>query len=124
MKQFSLEEYRKNPDRKIVTRNGGEVRILCTDRKSAIGLPPILALVKNGEGNEELFGFCTNGEYLCGGSSENNKDLFFAPKKYKGWANVYKYGNYYCTGESIFDTEEEAKECTGQVATVKIEWED
>ena len=32
MKQFSIEEYLKNPDRKVVTRNGLPVRIICTDR--------------------------------------------------------------------------------------------
>ena len=42
MKQFSLEEYLKNPDRKVVTRNGLPVRIICTDRKDKW---PIVALV-------------------------------------------------------------------------------
>ena len=31
MKQFNLEEYLKNPLRKIVTRGGRPVRIVCTD---------------------------------------------------------------------------------------------
>lgn len=34
MKQFSLDEYLKNPTRPIVTRDGRSVRIICTDRKS------------------------------------------------------------------------------------------
>ena len=33
MKQFSLKEYLANPSRKVVTRDGKNVRILCTDRK-------------------------------------------------------------------------------------------
>lgn len=34
MEQFNLDEYLKNPDRKIVTRDGCyAVRILCTDKK-------------------------------------------------------------------------------------------
>ena len=43
MKQFSLEEFKKNPNRKVVTRDGKQVRIICTDadRKN-----PIVALVK------------------------------------------------------------------------------
>ena len=32
MKQFSLEEYLEHPDRKVVTRDGRSVRIICTDR--------------------------------------------------------------------------------------------
>ena len=31
MKQFSLEEYLKNPNQKVVTRDGHPVRIICTD---------------------------------------------------------------------------------------------
>lgn len=42
MRQFNLEEYLKNPNQKVVTRDGHKVRILCTDRKHEY---PILALV-------------------------------------------------------------------------------
>ena len=31
MKPFNLEEYLKNPSREIITRDGKDVRILCTD---------------------------------------------------------------------------------------------
>lgn len=31
MKPFNLEEYLKNPSRKVVTRDGRNVRIICTD---------------------------------------------------------------------------------------------
>ncbi len=37
MKKFSLEEYLKNPNRKIVTRDGHNARIISTDRKSPTG---------------------------------------------------------------------------------------
>ena len=33
MKQFNLQEYLKNPNRRIVTRNGKSVKILCTDKR-------------------------------------------------------------------------------------------
>ena len=33
MKQFSLEEFLNNPSRKVVTRDGRPVRIVCTDAK-------------------------------------------------------------------------------------------
>lgn len=124
MKQFSLEEYLKNPERKIITRDGKEVRILCTDRKSVMNLPPIIALVKNRKENEEVFGFFTNGKYFYGGSSENNKDLFFAPEKHEGWVNIYKNGDGYWIGETIYNTKKDAKKYIGQVATIKIGWEE
>ena len=31
MKQFTVEEYQKNPNRKVITRDGKSVRIVCTD---------------------------------------------------------------------------------------------
>ena len=33
MKQFNLDEYLKNPTKKVITRDGNSVRILCTDAK-------------------------------------------------------------------------------------------
>lgn len=51
MKEFSLEEYLKNPDREVVTRDGRKVRIICTDRK---GATPIIALVHNADDGQEL----------------------------------------------------------------------
>lgn len=51
MKPFNLEEYLKNPSRKIVTRDGRVVeRILCTD---AVGHYPIVALVKIYDGTSD-----------------------------------------------------------------------
>ena len=35
MKQFNLEEYLENPDRRIITRDGDSVRIIC--KKSSDG---------------------------------------------------------------------------------------
>ena len=34
MKQFNLEEYLKNPSRKVITRDGREARIICTEGKT------------------------------------------------------------------------------------------
>ena len=46
MKAFSLKEYLKNPERKVVTRNGKEVKIHCTN---CTGDQPIIAQVKDWE---------------------------------------------------------------------------
>lgn len=74
MEQFSLEKYLENPERKVVTRGGWKVRILCTDRKGTA--LPIIALVEVTEGEEEkIISYNSDGRdaYL------NEKwDIFFA----------------------------------------------
>ena len=44
MKPFNLEEYLKNPDKKVVTRDGRNVRIICTDRRDSVY--PIVVLIE------------------------------------------------------------------------------
>lgn len=51
MKQFNLEEYLKNPSRKVVTRDGRNARIICTDAK---GKYPIVALMEISDGSTEF----------------------------------------------------------------------
>lgn len=114
MKQFSLEEYLKNPSRKVVTRDGRNVRILCTDAK---GNCPVVVLVDY-EDHEVAFNVTKNGKL------DGVSDLFFAPEKHEGWVNVYRdlgSGELYCG--YVYDSEEEAKK-RGGIATVKIEWEE
>ena len=122
MKPFNLEEYLKNPSRKVVARDGRTVtRFLCTDAKSDY---PIVALVENFSGSEMPISYTKDGEYIIGGKS--NEDLFFAPEKHEGWINVYKAGNTPHSDTCIWPTEEEAKkwENDDYVTTVKIEWEE
>ena len=122
MKQFSLEEYLKNPSKKVVTRDGKSVRIRCTDRKDAVY--PIVALIDS-EGKEEILSYTKNGYFYYDGRKDVN-DLFFAPEKHEGWANIY--GKF--LAGSIFSTKEEAEEYVKRVgakdfvATAKIEWEE
>lgn len=123
MKQFSIEEYLKNPDRKVVTRNGLPVRILCTDMKSEI---PIVALISNNDG-EDLWYYYRNGRFNK--DTDDWRDLMFAPIKKEGWVNVFEStkGYKYCY-KSIFPSEKEAR-CAGEtyktyIATVKVEWEE
>ena len=122
MEQFSLEKYLANPSRKVVTRDGRRVRIICTDMKSTTY--PVVALIENGSGYEQLITFSKNGEYAVNESSRS--DLFFAPEKHEGWVNVYKEGtNRYLEG-CICVTKEEAKRIRGYgyITTIKIEWEE
>ena len=123
MKQFNLEEYLKNPSRKVVTRNGRKVtRILCTDAR---GQYPIVALVKAlDDDNESSFSYTKDGHFDP--DEEHIYDLFFAQEKHEGWVNVYKAGNIPHSDTCVWPTEEEAKKWTNEnsVATVKIEWEE
>ena len=122
MKQFNLEEYLKNPSRKVVTKDGRNVRIVCIDKK---GFNPILALVTRHNGiAEDVYAYTKNGELSESNSTKSS--LFFAPKKHEGWINVYKAGNTPHSDTCIWSTEEEATkwENDAYVATVKIEWEE
>ena len=120
MKAFSLEEYLKNPSKKVVTRGNRTVkRILCTDAR---GDYPIVALVDCGSYDNSLSYTKDGGFYASGETSVN--DLFFATEKHEGWVNVYRDFDDMMCG-SVFATEEDAK-CKAKtaIATVKIEWEE
>ena len=75
MKPFNLEEYLKNPSQKVVTRDGREVRIICTDCKDEF---KIVALVYNEEEQKESVEcFYENGKYLFD-FDNHHLNLFFA----------------------------------------------
>ena len=118
MKQFSLEEFLKNPNRKVVTRDGRAVKIHCINY---IGEHPIIAQV---EGYDYSTSFCKDGLSVIG--EETPRDLFFAPEIHEGWVNVYQEDNLLRCG-NIYDTKSEAEQHGSYVkrlATVKIEWEE
>lgn len=124
MKQFSLEEYLKNPSRMVVTKDGRNARIVCTDKK---GVNPIVALVtKYDSVTEEAFTYTKNGEFI--GGITTKYDLFFAPEKHEGWVNLYRGDSYATNAGCVFNSEEEAKESIYSlpryITTVKIEWEE
>lgn len=122
MKQFNLEEYLENPSRKVVTRDGRNVRIVCTDKK---GFNPILALVTRHDSiTEDIYLYTKNGELSEGNSTKSS--LFFAPEKHEGWVNIMGLNSneMYCA--FIYKLEEEARQnrVDTEIATVKIEWEE
>ena len=122
MEQFSLEKYLANPSRKVVTRNGINARIVCTDRRDDLNNHSIVALLKAKFKEEEIaFYYTINGRCSY---RENEYDLFFASEKHEGWINIFD--NTY-PGSMIFDSKEVAEEqgilSAGYVTTIKIEWE-
>ena len=125
MKQFNLEEYLKNPNREVVTRDGHKVRIICTDRKNHDSYP-IIALVESDEDDEKVRSFKIDGKWSVNGFG-SDFDLFFAPVKHEGWINVYKWGDDYRYTGDVFSSKEKALKCIqgcDNVATIKIEWEE
>ena len=118
MKAFSLEEYIKNPSRKVVTRDGRSVKIHCTNYNSP---QPIIAEI---EGSAYSSSFWKNGRVLS--HEDSTGDLFFAPEKHEGWMNIYRARGYCYRGSFIYPTEVAAKAAADPdpVATIKIEWEE
>ena len=115
MKQFDLEEYLKNPSRKVVTRDGRNVTIHCTNFD---GFSPVIAQI---EGFCISCAFHKDGKYFT--IKDSDFDLFFAPEKHEGWVNIYPG---HATGLAIYKSEKEAKDCanTEVIATIKIEWKE
>ena len=126
MEQFSLEKYLANPSRKVVTRDGRSVRIVCTDMKNTPY--PIVALITDKKVGE----FCI--EYTSDGKFRNldieyTLDLFFVPETHEGWINVYRYsdGGHAYAG-AVYDSKEDAEKRKiideNYITTIKIEWEE
>ena len=128
MRPFNLNSYLSNPSQKVMTADGHNARILCTDRK----LPdyPVLAL-KEENGYEVVLHCTENG--LTNPYSDYDKDrLFFAPANRVGWINLFYASDdtvniQHATSSKVYPTEELAKEAVAindfsYLTTVKIEW--
>lgn len=123
MKQFNLDEYLKNPSRRVVTRDGKSVIIHCTNHELNW---PVLAKI---EGSDSSMSYQSDGRYFF--NDDSTYDLFFATEKHEGWVNIYKHDDGHYEGDgNIYNTEEECK--ANQVScyryqyltTIKIEWEE
>ena len=125
MKRFSLDEYLKNPSRKVVTRMGRKVRIICTDREDSIY--PVVALVKDDKRESDILVAYTK-DGIPAEYNEVYYTLFFAPEKHEGWINLYKMNSIISPGPRAYDTKEEAESAAGDksyyISTIKIEWEE
>ena len=127
MKEFNLNEYLKDPSKKVVTRDGRAVRIICTDAK---GDEPIIALVYNNNRDEEnVYTYNRDGSFYR--DNYDCLDLFFKSStntNREGWINLFKDEDIvYLTG-IIHDSEEDARKAIKGdpefIATIKIEWEE
>lgn len=124
MKQFNLDEYLKNPNRKVITRDGHDVRIVCTDCKNYEY--PTVALVTCDD--NEFVVNCTK-EGKCHTPNKYKYDLFFVSEKKEGWINIYldaENSSYVETRvyKSKEEAEESGKKWSCYITTIKIEWEE
>lgn len=118
MKQFNLEEYCNNPSRKVVTRDGRNVKIHYTNYRTK------QLIIAEIEGENYSESFTKDGKWLS--YEDSDKDLFFAPEKHEGWINVYRNREHLWCGD-IKRTETEAKEFEDSefyITSIKIEWEE
>lgn len=122
MKQFNVKKYLENPNRKVVTRNGKNVRIICTNR---ICEYPVVALVSD-EDSEVLLSYTKAGELYE--NQDDGRDLFFVPEKKEGWINLYNSYGEEIVGRRVYESEKAARAGIDQtklyITTIKIEWEE
>ncbi len=127
MRSFNLDEYLKNPKLKVTTRDGKDVRIICTNVKGTHF--PVVALW-DFDGEKELCEW-----YRVDGRSiddfEQDCDLVFATEKKVGWINIFKNYNAHCyeTCTNVFKTKEEALNNINSkngvyLTTIQINWEE
>ena len=122
MKQFTVEEYQKNLNRKVITRDGKSVKIVCTDM---IGTSyPVLAICRVDPTHDCYYSYTLNGKHNLG--VDSRLDIFFVPEKHTAWTNIYKSEDGVYANGSLFESKEEALENSYslKIATCKIEWEE
>ena len=119
MEQFSLEEYLANPSKRVITRDGRNVTIHCTNFNSC---QPIIAQI---EGHNSSHSFTKDGKYFID-NRNSSYDLFFAPEKKEGWVNIYKNERDHYFGKFIYPRKADAEAVADStcIATAKIEWEE
>lgn len=123
MKPFNLEEYCKNSSSKLVTRGGKKVtRLSYTDIENIF---PITAIIEDNNNRKFMRTYTKEGTYYED-KSEHSDDLFFTSTKHEGWINLYHDGfNEPYWMNKVYNSEEDAKNnAHGNIATIKIEWEE
>lgn len=126
MKPFSLDEYLKNPQKKVITREGLPVRIICTNKvcNNKGSQKPIMALVNFGN-KEVVYPYTSDG---ISSPLLPKFDLFFVQEKKEGWVNIYKTNSIILPGAQVYSTKKGAEAVVGDrsdyISTVKIQWEE
>lgn len=126
MKQFNLESYLSNPNQRVVTRDGREVRILCTDLKNK---NYAIAYVWKSNNGVEFVGTCAkNGRNYSEDVNDYELDLFFAPVKKERWTIICKSESGIEVSLLLLETKERAENAKNRypnvIAIAKVEWEE
>ena len=123
MIQFNLKEYLKNPKRKVVTRDGRDVKIIRIDKK---GYYPVMGLLNSNF--KEWHTYTKDGKQVIG--EDSDADLFFFSEKHEGWINLLRSscGEVFIATNHPYKDEKTAKwevsDRSDVVATCKITWEE
>ena len=125
MEQFTLEKYLADPTRRVVTRGGYNVRIVCTDLQK--NDCPIVGRIQYPSGIEEIDTFQTNGR--CSERYQSDSDLFFAPAEETRWVYLYRprYDTQKVFASAAYGTEESARKAMTLdegFGLTKITWEE
>ena len=127
MRPFNLDEYLKNPKLKVTTRDGKDVRIICTNVKGTHF--PVVALWDFDDKRELCDWYRVDGRSID--EFEQDHDLVFATEKKVGWINIFKNYNEQCykTCIYVFKTKEEALNNINSkngvyLTTIQINWEE
>lgn len=123
MKQFNLGEYHKNPSMKVVTRDGRNVKILCTNYY--LGNQCVIAEI---EDIDRSFSFNQYGQQY-GNTEDSPLNLFFEAEKHEGWINLYRSEGFeFVCAANVYDSKDEAEYAAqgeeDYLTTIKIEWEE
>lgn len=145
MKEFDLEAAKAG--KKVMTRDGRNARIVRFDYR---GYAPLLVTVENkseeplsdrlkqyvqAKPSESVYEYYENGKVCAPHLNANiasDLDLVMATEKFEGWVNIFKSPTMYYTGQTIFETEDDAQYSAKKhidmniihLATVKFEWEE
>ena len=133
LKPFDIQKAREG--KTVCTRDGRKARIICFDRncQNAEGENyPIVALIANDNGTEEVVMYDDKGVSMYSLNHENDYDLMMLHEKKEGWVNVYRDcdGMNITKDDNIYSSKDAAISSAqiidrdNYVATVKINWEE
>ena len=128
MKQFSLDEYHKNPSKPLVTRSGLSARIVCDDAPGDFPIVVIIDKMSTVDNCVTHVAYRKNGLVNPDGI-HSPYDLFFVFYQCEGWVNIFTNDDgenlvTYSIYKSKEDAEREEKQCSDYIASVEIKWEE
>lgn len=123
MKPFNREAAKAGDP--VIHRTGTPARIICFERADT--KRPLVVLSTDEDSVEHVLTFREDGKYCAGGES-SPYDLFMAPVKREGWANLYPIDRPHSMARNgvVYESEKLANECaqSDRIACIHLEWEE